>query len=360
MRENAIQNIFLSCDVPTVLPQQKKAVRDIRNCHTSVLGGVKTTCQDCKETFFHYRSCGNRNCTCQALKQYCWAETKSCELLKTTYFHAVFTVPDDLNPVMLRNQKACYDLLFRSVSETLETLASDPKHLNARIGFICVLHTWGSNLQYHPHIHVIIMGCGLNQAEQLVMPKGDFLFPVKVMSKLFRGKFLDGLKKLSLEETINYSNLYGKDWVVYVKDAFPGSDHVIKYLSRYTHRIAISNQRIISYDSTSVTFRYKDYRDGNAIKEMTLSTEEFMRRYLLHVLPKGFCKIRSYGLLSNRHKKKCLKILRILLNMPERKDRYKDKSVYEILAMIDEKRYCTCPRCGSRNLFREWVYPLTG
>ena len=272
----------------------------------------------------------------------------------------MFTVPDDLNPVMLRNQKACYDLLFRSVSETLETLASDPKHLNARIGFICVLHTWGSNLQYHPHIHVIIMGCGLNQAEQLVMPKGDFLFPVKVMSKLFRGKFLDGLKKLSLEETIDYSNLYGKDWVVYVKDAFPGSNHVIKYLSRYTHRIAISNQRIISYDSTSVTFRYKDYRDGNAIKEMTLSTEEFMRRYLLHVLPKGFCKIRSYGLLSNRHKKKCLKILRILLNMPERKDRYKDKSVYEILAMIDEKRYCTCPRCGSRNLSREWVYPLTG
>ena len=294
------------------------------------------------------------------LNNYLIKHQKSCELLKTTYFHAVFTVPDDLNPVMLRNQKACYDLLFRSVSETLETLASDPKHLNARIGFICVLHTWGSNLQYHPHIHVIIMGCGLNQAEQLVMPKGDFLFPVKVMSKLFRGKFLDGLKKLSLEETIDYSNLYGKDWVVYVKDAFPGSNHVIKYLSRYTHRIAISNQRIISYDSTSVTFRYKDYRDGNAIKEMTLSTEEFMRRYLLHVLPKGFCKIRSYGLLSNRHKKKCLKILRILLNMPERKDRYKDKSVYEILAMIDEKRYCTCPRCGSRNLFREWVYPLTG
>lgn len=356
MKENAIQNIFLSCDVPTVSSQQEKAIRDIRRCRTSEMGGVKTVCMDCEESFFTYRSCGNRNCSCQAMKQYRWAETKSCELLKTNYYHAVFTVPDDLNPIFLRNQKACYDLLFRSVSETLETLASDPKHLNGKIGFICILHTWGSNLCYHPHIHVIIMGCGLNH-HQLVIPKGNFLFPVKVMSKLFRGKFLDGLKKLSLKEIVNYSELYAKDWVVYVKDAFPGSNHVIQYLSRYTHRIAISNQRIVSYDETSVIFRYKDYRDHNTVKEMTLSKEEFMRRYLLHVLPKGFCKIRSYGLLANRSKAECLKVLRILLRMPKTEDRYKGKSAYEILAMVNEKKYCTCPNCGSKNLIRQWVLP---
>ena len=200
------------------------------------------------------------------------------------------------------------------------------------------------------------MGCGLNH-DQLIMPKGNFLFPVKVMSRLFRGKFLDGLEKLRLEEAINYSELYAKDWVVYVKDAFPGSDHVIQYLSRYTHRIAISNQRIISYNETTVSFWYKDYRDNNTMKVMTLSKEEFMRRYLLHVLPKGFCKIRSYGLLSNRSKAECLRILRILLRSPKPEDRYKGKSVYEILAMVNEKNYCTCPNCGSKNLIRQWVLP---
>ena len=355
----AIQNIFISHygvgELPCV-PQQRRAVIDIMQCRTDVLGGVKTVCRDCENEFYTYRSCGNRNCAqCQAIKQLRWVESRSSEVVDTTYYHAVFTVPAELNDFILHNQKDGYNLLFRCVSDTLITMAADKKRLNAKIGFICILHTWGSNLSFHPHIHVILMGCGLNHLGQVVQPKGTFLFPVKAMSKLFRGKFLAGLKEL--DAPVDYDSLYQKDWVVYLKDSMAGPDHVLKYLGRYTHRVAISNQRIISYDENHVTFNYKDYHDGNKIKQMTLSTEEFTRRFLLHVLPQGFRKVRFYGLLANRSKKENLELLRRLLKCSQRADRFKGKSSEEILKCLFGKRYCSCPRCGSLNLERIPVPP---
>lgn len=359
MDSSAIQNIFISHYRHAALPdfyQQKKAVTDIMRCRTDMLGGVKTVCQDCKHEFFIYRSCGNRNCSrCQSVKQMRWVESRSSEVVDTTYYHAVFTVPAELNDYILHNQQKCYDLLFSCVAGTLNTMAADKKRLNARIGFICVLHTWGSNLSYHPHIHVIIIGCGLNSLNKVVVPKGKFLFPVKAMSKLFRGKFLSGLKVL--DAPVDYESLYNKDWVVYLKDSLAGSDHVIKYLSRYTHRVAISNRRIVSYDDNSVTFRYKDYRDNNRIKQMTLSSGEFVRRYLLHVLPKGFRKIRFYGLLANRSKCANLELLRRLLKCSPKTDRFKGISTESLLKIQFGNKYCSCPVCGSLELLRIPIPP---
>ena len=355
----AIQNIFLSrfsnADLPNA-PQQRKAVIDIMRCRTDVMGGVKTVCRECKNEFYVYRSCGNRNCSrCQAVKQIRWVESRSSEVVDTTYYHAVFTVPAELNDYILHNQKDGYNLLFRCVSDTLTAMAADKRRLNAQIGFICILHTWGSNLSFHPHIHVILMGCGLNRLGQVVHPTGKFLFPVKAMSKLFRGKFLDGLKHLNAQ--VDYDSLYQKDWVVYLKDSIAGPEHVLKYLGRYTHRVAISNQRIISYDENSVTFRYKDYHDGNKIKQMTLTSEEFTRRFLLHVLSKGFQKVRFYGLLANRSKQKTLELLRRLLKCPPRLNKFKNVSTEDMLKMLFGKCYCSCPSCGSTNLLRVPVPP---
>ena len=355
----AVQNIFISRYTKGNLPsnpQQRKTVIDMMQCRTDILGGVKTVCRDCENEFYTYRSCGNRGCTrCQLLKQLRWVETRSSEVVDTTYYHAVFTVPSELNDFILHNQNEGYNLLFQCVSGTLKDMAADRKRLNAKIGFICILHTWGSNLSFHPHIHVILMGCGLNHLGKLVHSKGKFLFPVKAMSKLFRGKFLAGLK--ALHARVDYDSLYQKDWVVYLKDSMAGPDHVLEYLGRYIHRIAISNQRIISYDENHVTFNYKDYQDGNKIKQMTLSIEEFIRRFLLHVLPKGFRKVRFYGLLANRSKQKNLVLLRRLLKCSQRADRFKGKSSEEILKCLFGKRYCSCPRCGSLNLERIPVPP---
>ena len=355
----AIQNIFISRYAAGNLPcpeHQKRAVINIMQCRTDIMGGVKTVCRDCKNEFFIYKSCGNRNCSrCQAVKQIRWVESRSSEVVDTTYYHAVFTVPAELNEYLFHNQKEGYNLLFKCVSDTLNDMAADKKRLNAKIGFICILHTWGSNLCFHPHIHVILMGCGLNQFGKLAVPKGSYLFPVKAMSKLFRGKFLAALKNFKV--SADYNSLYQKDWVVYLKDSMTGPDHVLKYLGRYTHRVAISNQRIISYDDTSVTFRYKDYHDGNRIKQMTLTTEEFTRRYLLHVLPKGFRKIRFYGLLANRSKSEKLRLLRHLLKCPVRSDRFKGISTAELLKIQFGDRYCSCPNCGSSNLIRIKVPP---
>lgn len=347
---SAIQEIFNHSSPKALSYQQHRAIRDITSCRTAALGGIKISCQNCEYEYYSYRSCRNRNCSqCQSFKQILWTEARSCEVVDTTYYHSVFTVPAELNGIFLNHQKECYNLLFKAVSSTLMTLAADKKYLGAQIGFICILHTWGSVLSFHPHIHVMLMGCGLTRINKLA-EKDGFLFPVKVMSRLFRGKMLAGLKKLDFSEDIDYTELYKKEWVVYMKDSVSGPDNVIRYLSRYTHRIAISNERIVSYDSDTVSFNYKDYKDGSKVKVMSLTTDEFTRRFLLHVLPKGFRKVRFYGLLANRNKAEKLEILRRLLKSPKRISKFAGKSAEEKLVLAFGSKYCTCPKCGSGNL----------
>lgn len=366
LSKDAIQQIaahyIQNHDVKGTL-EQRDALKCISVCRTNKLGGTKITCSDCGHEQFLYKSCGNRNCPkCNSLKQLCWKEARSSEAINTSYYHAVFTVPDDLNPLFLQHPKECYNLLFQATADTLQTLANDPKRLNAKIGFICVLHSWGATMCYHPHLHVIIPGCGLKHGTQLIIPKDKFLFPVKVMSTLFRGKFLDGLKQLNFDadtdEEIPYSELYKRDWVVFLKESMPGNTHVIEYLSRYTHKIAISNSRIVSWDEKNVTFKYKDYRDNNKIKEMTLTCDEFIRRLMLHVLPKGFTKVRFFGFLSNRAKAIALAQIRRLLNQEPTENRFKGKSNFEILTILYGDKFGCCHNCGSRNILQKYLVPV--
>jgi len=328
---------------------QQSAVHSIMNCRTSALGGLKAVCQDCDNEFYLYRSCGNRNCPrCQSIKQMRWVESRKSEFIDATYYHAVFTVPAELNSIFLKYQQKCYNLLFKSVSETLLSMGEDPRYLGGQIGFVAILHTWGSTLSYHPHLHVMILGIGLKGGLMPINPKHkDYLFPVKALSRLFRGKFLSGLKTLNLSECVDYDSLYAQDWVVYMKDNLPQSSHVVEYLGRYTHRIAISDSRIVTHDDSHVTFRYKDYKDHSSIKEMTLQKSEFTRRYLMHVLPKGFRKVRFYGLLANRSKEEKLELLRNFLKCRKVQDHFKGKNTVQILKLKYGQNACSCRKCGS-------------
>jgi len=302
-----------------------RAMRAIETCRTAEQGGHVDECDHCGTKVISYNSCRNRHCPkCQFLKKEQWIEAREKDLLPIPYFHVVFTIPDFLNPLVLRNQEVLYGLLFKAVSETLTELAANPKHLGAAIGFISILHTWGQNLMEHPHIHCIVTGGGLSHdGRKWKTCKNDFFLPVKVMSKLFRGKFLDCLKQsrtanelvfpgavshLAVPGAFNalISDLYKKDWIVYCKPPFDGTKGVLEYLGRYTHRIAISNHRIVKIEDDKVSFRWRDYADNSKIKIMTVAAGEFIRRFLLHVLPDRFVKIRHYGLLGNRCRKEKL------------------------------------------------------
>jgi hypothetical protein len=295
----------------------------IEICRTASLGGHIDECEECGHVKISYNSCRNRHCPkCQFLKKEKWVEARGRELLPIEYFHVVFTLPDELNPLALRNREVVYNILFRAASETLTELADT--RLGVRIGFIAVLHTWGQNLMDHPHLHCIVSGGGVSHGKW-VSSKRRFLFPVKVMSRLFRGKFLDFLKKAyerkeiqSGEEFTGFlRGLYAKEWVVYAKPPFNGPKTVVGYLGRYTHRIAITNHRITSMEDGRVSFSWKDYSDGMRTKIMTLDAAEFIRRFLLHVLPHGFVKIRHFGFLSNRNRKTCLESCRRALGAAE-------------------------------------------
>jgi len=355
LSKSPIQDIFISRyqnqDLSALPLNYQNTITSIMDCRTQKLGGTRVHCNDCENDQFIYCGCGNRHCPrCANIKQLKWNSARESEFVDSVYFHTVFTVPDDLHGIMLKNQKECYNLLFRSVSETMFTLAKDKKYLGGEIGFISLLHTWGSNLSYRPHLHLIVLGVGLNGNQLVTSKHQNFLFPVKVMSKLFRGKFLSGLKKLNLGDPVDYSCLYSKDWVVFCKDSVSGSTHVVEYLGRYANRVAISDARIIRHDEASVTFNYKDYKDNNKVKQMNLSNEEFCRRFLLHTLPKGFRKVRFYGLLSNKNKSAKLEILCRLLHCRRKVNKYAGKNVVEILRMRYGKNSCTCPKCGSDNL----------
>src|SRR5512139_1039190 len=311
-----------------------RVMRAIEICRTAQLGGHLDQCDHCGTVKISYNSCRNRHCPkCQCLEKERWLEAREKDLLPTPYFHVVFTLPEGLRPLALRNQKVLYSLLFKSVSETLTELAQDSKHLGAEIGFMAILHTWSQTLIHHPHLHCLVTGGGLSlDGKRWIASRKDFFIPVKVLSCLFQGKFLDGLKREyeagelrfpgQIEELKEASafkrfltNLYHQVWVVYCKRPLKHPEKVVDYLGRYTHRVALSNDRLVKMEDNRVTFRWRDSADNNTIKLLTLEALEFIRRFLLHVLPSQFVKIRYYGILSHRNRKVKLLRCKILLGV---------------------------------------------
>ena len=310
----------------------RKVLQAIAACRTAILGGHRDQCSRCGYRAISYNSCRNRHCPkCQNGARDKWVAARQNELLAAAYVHVVFTLPQQLSQLMLQNKKVLYHLLFRTSAETLLQVARDPKHLGAEIGFLSVLHTWGQNLLHHPHIHCVIPAGGLKyDHSQWVHPKYQFFLPVGVLSKVFRGKFVAGLKRAFQQGRLTFAGtlkpleheqafrsflrtLFRQNWVVYAKPPFGGPQHVIGYLARYTHRVAISNHRLVAFRDDRVTFRWKDYAHGNKKKRMTLSSQEFLRRFLLHVLPRGFVRIRFFGFLANRCRATLLPQCRLLL-----------------------------------------------
>ena len=347
---------------------QCKAMSAIENCRTSKLGGHADVCTNCGITKISYNSCRNRHCPkCQSLAKERWIENQKRNLLNIEYFHIVFTIPDTLNMIALQNQKKLYTLLFKAVAETLDELALDKKYLGAKLGFTSVLHTWGQNLMHHPHIHCIVPGGGLSSVGKWINSRKKFFIPVKVLSRKFRGKFLYFLKELYYQDKLEFhssqeylstdnefekllSSLYSKEWVVYCKPPFKNAAYVVEYLGRYSHRVAISNNRILSIENDNITFKWRDYKDKNQCKLMTISAAEFIRRFLLHVLPSRFMKIRHYGLLGNRNKNTKLKNCKKLTNTPIL---VKEKlSTLQLILKITGKDISKCPHCGSEKLSR--------
>ena len=309
-----------------------KVLHAIASCRTAALGGHRDQCPQCGYQTISYNSCRNRHCPkCQTAARDKWLAARQQELLAVGYFHVVFTLPQELSALALQNKETVYSLLFRASAETLLEVAADPKHLGAEIGFLSVLHTWGQNLLHHPHVHSVIPAGGLSRDHSgWVHPKPSFFLPVRVLSRVFRGKFIAGLKRLFRSGKLIFAGnlkplakrkafyaflrpLFRKDWVVYAKQPFGGPDHVLHYLARYTHRVAISNHRLIAFENDQVTFRWKDYAHRNKKRKMTVSADEFLRRFLLHVLPRGFVRIRFFGFLANRRRADLLPRCRQLL-----------------------------------------------
>jgi Putative transposase/Transposase zinc-binding domain len=313
---------------------QLKIMSAVEHCRTAALGGHVEACEDCGHWRVAYNSCRNRHCPkCQGAAARAWLANREADLLPVGYFHVVFTVPAEVGVIAFQNKAALYDLLFRAASDTMQIIAADPKHLGARIGITAVLHTWGSALTHHPHIHMIVPGGGISlDGERWVSARPAFLLPVRVLGALFRRLFLTRLRALHDARRLAFFGSIAhladrraflrhllparkKRWVVYAKPPFAGPQAVLAYLSRYTHRVAISNSRLIGFDEDGVTFRYKDYRrsDSDRQQVMTLATDEFIRRFLLHDLPRGFHRIRHYGLLAGGTRKDHLERARALL-----------------------------------------------
>jgi hypothetical protein len=317
---------------------QLKVMTAIEQCRSAALGGHVLRCEDCQRQQIAYNSCRNRHCPkCQASAAQRWLDARQADLLPVDYFHVVFTLPAPISEIAYWNKAVVYGLLFEVAAETLRTIAADPRHLGAQIGATLVLHTWGSALTHHPHVHGIVPGGGLSlDGERWVSCRPGFFLSVRVLSRLFRRRFLEALEQEHRAGTLQFFSQHTAladpkafarwlaplrrcEWVVYAKKPFAGPQAVLAYLSRYTHRVAISNSRLVAHDERGVTFRWKDYRDkGRAQgktrhKTMTLSPEEFMRRFLLHVLPSGFHRIRHYGLLADTHRRDCIEQARQLL-----------------------------------------------
>lgn len=326
-----------------------RALHAIRKCRTKALGGHLDWCMHCKKLHLQFNSCRNRHCTtCQGHKQHQWIVARTQELLPVPYFHVVFTLPEHLNPVAIRYPEVLYKILFDTVWETLSAFGGNTKHLGAKLGMIAVLHTWGQNLQLHPHLHCIVPGGGVSRAGfwKKGKAKDDFLFSVRAMSAKYRGCFVSKLRKAlpELPQSL-YDNLFKKNWVVYAKPPFGRPNNVIEYLGRYTHKIAISNHRILSIDKEkkTVTFSLKAYRNGGKKTTMTLTSKEFIRRFQLHVLPKGFTRIRHYGFLSSSWKKEKLPLLQLQLAN-------KDLAHIESFEVTGASLHRCCPSCKKGRL----------
>ncbi len=348
---------------------EEYVLRSLAACRTAVLGGHLEECGECGHRRPAYNSCGNRHCPkCQAAARAAWLDAQRANLLPVPYFHVVFTLPDHLSPLALQNKEVLYDLLFKAAAETLQEVAATPKHLGAEVGFLAVLHTWGQNLLHHPHLHCVVPGGGLSPdgSRWIGCHKEDFFVPVKVLSAVFRGKFLDDLKRAFAENKLSFhgrltelaqpeafqrllSACYGTKWVVYAKPPFGGPEQVLKYLARYTHRVAISNRRLISLENGLVTFRWKNYAAGNEQQTMTLTAVEFLRRFLLHLVPSHFVRIRHYGFLANRHRAKklarCRELLGVRVSEIPTEPLPEPAVNQELKEEHDSKR---CPACGGR------------
>lgn len=362
---NSYKN-FLSVD-SYISGVQEKAAHSILNCKSGKLGCNVSQCTGCGHMEFHNNSCRNRNCpNCQAVLKEIWIDKRRAEVIDSPYFHVVFTVPHELNPLIYANQELLYSLMHRCSSETLLELAGNKKYLGATPGIIQILHTWGQTLNFHPHIHCIVSGGGLSSENKLRKCGSRFFIPVHVMAKLFRGKFLFYLQKYydagklvfsaSCTELRNSyfwnefrNSLYATDWCPYIKETFNGFGNAIEYLGRYTHRIAITNTRIRSVTASHVSFTARDYRTGET-KTITLENEEFIRRFLMHVLPAGFQKIRYYGFLNNRTKTKKLKIIFRLQGHQKFRQRYTGLSMAELLKEVWNYDILICPACGCSSM----------
>ena len=310
----------------------RRAMRAIEACRTAALGGRKEVCDACGAVRITYNSCRNRHCPkCQTLAKQRWVESRRAELLPVGYFHLVFTLPHELNSLAQGNPRVIYELLFGAMADTLTSFADDPRHLGGQLGVTAILHTWGQNLSQHIHLHCVVTGGALARGGSRWIPANPtFLFPVRALSKIFRAKFLEGLRRafdggelvfsgtaqtLAAPDAFDpwLSQLRRKAWVVYAKRPFAGPQQVLEYLGRYTHRVAISNERILGLEHGIVRFRWKDYAHGTTIKVMELKAGEFLRRFLLHIVPDGFVRIRHFGILANRHRKEKLDRCRRLL-----------------------------------------------
>jgi len=350
---------------------QRQALRDLARCRTAALGGHVEQCPDCGHERIAYNSCRNRHCPkCQALSRARWLAKEVQSLLPAEYHHMVFTLPREVADLALANPGTLYRALFQAASATLRDVAADRKWLGASVGVLLVLHTWGQNLHHHPHVHGVVTGGGLSCNRQGVVEasprwvpcRPGFFLPVRVLSRVFRGKYLDLLRQAviekelvfpgrlaALQETAAFADwlqsLWQQEWVVYVKPPFGGPGQVLKYLARYTHRVAISNARLLNLQDGRVTFHCKDYADGHKSKTMTLTAEEFLRRFVQHVLPKGFVKMRHYGLLANRHREELLTRCRCLLLAAA-----VPAAVPGPATVNEPARARGCPHCGSRRL----------
>jgi hypothetical protein len=353
--------------------RQLRAMRAIEVCRTAALGGHVEKCGQCSYTRISYNSCRNRHCPkCQNTERARWLESRKAELLPVQYFHVVFTIPEELARIAFYNPEVVYGILFRTAGETLLTIARDPKHLGAEIGFFAILHTWGQNLLHHPHLHCVVPGGGLSpDHDRWISCRPGFFLPVRVLSALFRRLFLEAIEKAFHKGELRFfgeveplaqffafaaylAPLRASPWVVYAKPPFGGSQQALEYLGRYTHRVAISNERLLAVRNDSVTFQWKDYRhkDKQNSRVMTLDSTEFIRRFLIHTLPPGFQRIRHLGFLANRHRKEKLELCRKLLTTPAAQLLPDSILCLALLHAVIVRPPALCPQCKTGVLIR--------
>jgi hypothetical protein len=358
--------------------QQGRVMRAIEVCRTAALGAHVEECSQCRHTRISYNSCRNRHCPkCQNRERTQWLESRKAELLPVEYFQVVFTLPEEIARMAFCNPEVVYGLLFRAASETLLTIARDPKHLGAELGFFAILHTWGQNLLYHPHLHCVVPGGGLSPDHQRwVSCLPGFFLPVRVLSRLFRRLFLSALEKAfrdgklrflgeleSLREAAAFARylapLAQREWVVYAKPPFGGPQQALEYLGRYTHRVALSNERLLAVRNDQVTFQWKDYRrkDQQKSRVMTLPAEEFIRRFLLHTLPAGFQRIRHFGLLANRHRQQRLALCRQRLTNPAAELLPPPAACRQLSQALASRPPLRCPQCDAGVMIRLGFLP---